>query len=149
MLEAPTRRRHPVAGKFVEEHSMIWDRIVTPATAVACALVTMTVACGGYPPPTQPLADAQAADRSAQELGAANDPAAALHLKLAQEQMANARKLMNDNDNKKAEALLLRAKADAELAISLAKEQKAKGGVAQAAEKANLQTKANEGGAAK
>jgi len=125
---------------------MIWERTLTVAAAVAM----LTAGCGSsYPAPTQPLSDAQAADRSAQELGADADPAAKLHLKLAQEQMANAKKLMADGENKKAEALLLRAKADAELALSLAREQKAKGDVQQATEKATLQTKVIEGGAAK
>ena len=127
---------------------MISDRIVYRSlfAAVAGAAVAFAVGCGGsYPAPTQPLADAEAADRSAQELGANNVPAAQLHLKLAQEQTTNARKLMKDGENKRAEALLLRAKADAELALSLAKEQKAKGEVGQAAEKSNLQNQVIQG----
>ena len=124
---------------------MIWERTVSLA-----AVVMFTAGCGSsYPAPTQPLSDAQAADRSAQELGADADPAAKLALKLAQEQVATAKRLMADGENKKAEALLLRAKADAELAVSLAREQKAKVEVQQASEKAGLQTKAIEGGAAK
>jgi hypothetical protein len=138
--------RHSVAAApLLEEHSMIWERTLSLA-----AVALFAAGCGSsYPAPTQPLSEAQAADRSAQELGADADPAAKLHLKLAQEQMANAKKLMADGENKRAEAMLLRAKADAELALSLAKEQKAKGEVAQATEKAGLQTKIIEGGAAK
>ena len=127
---------------------MISDRIVYRSLfgAVAGAAVAFAVGCGSsFPAPTQPLADAEAADRSAQELGANNVPAAQLHLKLAQEQTTNARKLMKDGENKRAEALLLRAKADAELALSLAKEQKAKGEVGQAAEKSNLQNQVIQG----
>jgi hypothetical protein len=41
--------------------------------------------------------------------------------------------------------MLLRAKADAELALSLAKEEKAKSGVTQAAEKSSLQNQVNQG----
>ena len=52
---------------------------------------------------------------------------------------------MKDGENKRAEAMLLRAKADAELALSLAKEQKAKGEVGQAAEKSNLQNQVIQG----
>lgn len=129
---------------------MISDRIRLSHAcfAVAGAVALMTAACGSsYPAPTQPLADAQAADRSAQELGANQVPAAALHLKLAQEQTETARKLMADGENKRAADMLARAKADAELAVSLAKEQKAKGGVVEATDKANLQDKANQGGA--
>lgn len=127
---------------------MISDRIVYRSLfgAVAGAAVVVAVGCGGsYPAPTQPLADAEAADRSAQELGANNVPAAQLHLKLAQEQTTSARKLMKDGENKRAETMLLRAKADAELALSLAKEQKAKGEVGQAAEKSNLQNQVIQG----
>ena len=127
---------------------MISDRIVYRSLfgAVAGAAFAFAVGCGGsYPAPTQPLADAEAADRSAQELGANNVPAAQLHLKLAQEQTTSARKLMKDGENKRAEAMLLRAKADAELALSLAKEQKAKGEVGQAAEKSNLQNQVIQG----
>ena len=127
---------------------MISDRIVYRSLfgAVAGAAVAFAVGCGSsFPAPTQPLADAEAADRSAQELGANNVPAAQLHLKLAQEQTTNARKLMKDGENKRAEAMLLRAKADAELALSLAKEQKAKGEVGQAAEKSNLQNQVIQG----
>lgn len=127
---------------------MISDRIVHRSLfgAVAGAAVAFAVGCGGsYPAPTQPLADAEAADRSAQELGANSVPAAQLHLKLAQEQTTNARKLMKDGENKRAEAMLLRAKADAELALSLAKEEKAKSGVSQAAEKSNLQNQVIQG----
>jgi len=127
---------------------MISDRIVHRSLfgAVAGAAVAFAVGCGSsYPAPTQPLADVEAADRSAQELGANNVPAAQLHLKLAQEQTTNARQLMKDGENKRAEAMLLRAKADAELALSLAKEQKAKGEVGQAAEKSNLQNQVIQG----
>jgi ParB-like chromosome segregation protein Spo0J len=129
---------------------MISDRIVYPSLfgAVAAAVVAFGVGCGSsYPAPTQPLADAEAADRSAQELGASSVPAAQLHLKLAQEQTNTARQLMKDGENKRAEAMLLRAKADAELALSLAKEEKAKTGVQQAVEKSSLQNQVNQGAA--
>lgn len=97
-------------------------------------------ACGSsYPPPTQPMADAQAADRSARELGAANSPKASLHLKLAKDQMREAVGLMKDGENERAEQLLVRAKADAELAVALAHEQKAKSEVQDVAQKAQQQ----------
>ena len=49
-----------------------------------------------------------------------NVPQAALHLKLAEEQLLAAKALIRDNDNKRAEYVLMRAQADAELAIALA-----------------------------
>jgi len=84
-------------------------------------------ACGGsIPPPTQRLADAQSAERSARELGAERVPAAQLSLKLAQEQIADAKTAMANEENKRAESLLIRAKADAELALAQTRETGAK-----------------------
>lgn len=89
--------------------------------------------CGAsYPAPTQPLADVQAADRSAKELGAQNVPKASLHLQYAEEQTKQAKRLMDDDENQRAAALLVRAKADAELAVALAHEQRAKTAVEEA-----------------
>ncbi len=90
-------------------------------------LVPLMGACGAsIPPPTQRLADAQSATRSARELGANNEPAAQLSLKLADEQISQAQKAIVDGDNKRAESLLVRAKADAELAVAQSRERGAK-----------------------
>jgi hypothetical protein len=83
------------------------------------------------------MASAEAAARSARELGADKDPKAALHLKLAQEQIDQARKLMADNDNHRADFVLQRANADAELSVMLAKESAAVTEAAKAKEKVN------------
>ena len=84
-------------------------------------------ACGAtFPPPTQRMADAQSAERSARELGANNEPKAQLSLKLAQDQISQAERAMTDGDNKRADALLIRAKADAELAVAQAREKVAR-----------------------
>ena len=84
-------------------------------------------ACGAsFPPPTQRMADAQAAERGASELGATDEPLAKLSLKLAQEQIAQAQKAMTDGDNQRADALLIRAKADAELSVAQTREHNAK-----------------------
>jgi hypothetical protein len=80
-------------------------------------------ACGAsLPPPTQRLAEAQSAERSARELGANSEPAAQLSLKLANDQIAQAQRAMLDGDNKRADSLLIRAKADAELAVVQSRE---------------------------
>lgn len=68
------------------------------------------------------LSSSEAAIRSADELGAAQVPQAALHLKLAQEQLAQAKKLNEDGDNERADLVLQRANVDAELAVALVKE---------------------------
>jgi len=88
-------------------------------------LGTLAVAagCASFPPPAQRMADAESAHRSALELGAANQPAAQLHVKLAEEQMVKAKSLMADGENREADSLLIRSKADSELALALAREQ--------------------------
>lgn len=87
----------------------------------------LVLACAGsFPPPTQRLADAQGAERSAREVGANDVPAAQLSLKLSQDQIAQAEKAMADDDNERADALLIRAKVDAELALAQARETGAK-----------------------
>ena len=92
------------------------------------ALVASFVwACGAtFPPPTQRMADAQSAERSARELGANNEPKAQLSLKLAQDQISQAERAMTEGDNERADALLIRAKADAELAVAQAREKVAR-----------------------
>ena len=91
---------------------------------VAALLAT---ACGAsYPVPTQRMADAQSAHRSARELGAEKDPSAQLYLKLAEDQIAKAATMLKDDENRRADFGLIRAKADAELALALAREQKSK-----------------------
>jgi len=90
-------------------------------------LAGLVAACGSsMQPPTDRLASTDAAIRSARELGAQSDPQAALHLKLADEQMAQARTLMKDGDNKRADLVLQRASSDAELAVMMTKERNAK-----------------------
>jgi len=110
--------------------------IVSFAVATATALT----ACGAsVPPPTDRMASAEAATRSARELGAANEPRAALHVKLAEEQIGEARALIKKDDNKRADLVLQRASADAELAVGLVKEQTATAAAAKAKEAVSTQ----------
>lgn len=94
----------------------------------------LLIHCGGAPPPTDQLASSQAAIRAADEVGAKEDPKAALHLKLAQEQLTKAKTLMEDDENEAANMLLLRAEVDAELARSLAKKARSVQAAEEAAE---------------
>ena len=57
--------------------------------------------------------------------GASDDPKAQLHLKLANEQIEKAKKLIQDGDNEEAARVIDRAQADAELALVLAEKAKA------------------------
>lgn len=86
-----------------------------PLSLIACA--------PSYSAPVQRMADAQAAYRAAKEAGAEKDPQALLHLKLAEEQFAKAKTLLDQEENRRADFLLIRSKADAELALAIAEEQ--------------------------
>jgi len=90
--------------------------------ALVSAVATMgTAGCASTPVPNTRVASSEAAIRAAQETGSGNIPQAALHLKLAEEQLQSAKTLIRDNDNKRAEYVLMRAQADAELAIALSR----------------------------
>ncbi|HEY8074566.1 MAG TPA: DUF4398 domain-containing protein [Labilithrix sp.] len=111
--------------------------------AFAIAIAGTMAACGSsFPPPSDRLATAEAAARSARELGADREPKAQLHLKLADEQIDQAKGLMKDGDNKRADLVLQRAGADAELSVMLAKENNAR----QEADKAQDKVKALKAG---
>lgn len=113
---------------------------------LVAAIPLWLLACGGsFPPPTQRLADAQSAERSAREVGANRVPAAQLSLKLSQEQIALAQKAMEDKDNERADALLIRAKMDAEVAIALAREEGAKSEHQEAVDDSAAQAATNKG----
>jgi Domain of unknown function (DUF4398) len=94
--------------------------------ALILAAAPLAWACGSsMPEPKQPLADAESATRSAREVGADSQPNAKLHVKLADEQITKAKAQIADGENERATYILLRARADAELALALAREQKA------------------------
>jgi len=64
--------------------------------------------------------------RAAEVGGAPDNPKAALHLKYARDQIAEAKKLIEEDENETAGALLDRADVDAELALSLARVENAR-----------------------
>jgi hypothetical protein len=114
----------------------------------AFGIAFVTAGCGAsFPPPTQKLADAEAAHRSARELGADRKTTAQLNLKLAGDEIAAAREQMKAGDNKRADFILLRAKADAELALSLAREQDASNETVKAIDTSNAAQNAKANGA--
>jgi Domain of unknown function (DUF4398) len=89
-------------------------------------LLVSLVACGGSGPPTHQLAESNSAVRAAEELGAANTPKAALHLKMARDHLKNAEQLIDDEEYEDASMVLKRAEADADLAVALARESNAR-----------------------
>ena len=113
-------------------------------TLIGTATSLLALGCAGtYPPPTQQLADVQSANRSATELGAQTNPNAQLHLKLAEEQLQQAKTAMANDDNKSANSLLTRAKADAELAVALMRDSNATLEAKKAVDQANAQRSTN------
>lgn len=90
--------------------------------AVCLVVATLAAGCASAPLPAAELKRAQVAVREAAASGAETDPRAALHLKLAQEQLAVAKQLLLDGRNRRARALLQRACADAELAVALTRQ---------------------------
>lgn len=90
------------------------------------AAVLLAGGCASYPAPSDHLASAIAAARGAQTAGAARVPQAALHLKLSEEQIAQARQMIDRGDNLRADYMTLRAYNDAELALALAREDEAR-----------------------
>jgi pyridoxal biosynthesis lyase PdxS len=91
------------------------------------AVALIGAGCASHPAPTDQVASSLAAVRGAEEAGALQVPEAALHVKLAEEQIAQAKQLMTDDeDNQRAEDLAIRAYQDAELAIAIAREDASK-----------------------
>lgn len=83
-------------------------------------------ACASTPIPVDKLSRAQGSVKTAHELNAERDPTAALHLRLAQEQLDRARKAIEDGDNDRASYLLMRAESDADVSVNLARQVAAK-----------------------
>jgi hypothetical protein len=111
--------------------------------SVGGAALLATAGCASGPAPVQRLADAQAAARSAEEVGARTLPRGDLHLRLAFEQIDAARALMRRGDNDRAALVLLRARADAELALGEARQQDARVAAQRAQERVAELTREN------
>ncbi len=90
--------------------------------------------CASIPRPTNELAQSEGALRSAQELGAGQIPQAALEVKLAQDELEQAREQMKGDHNEAARQSLLRSQADSELALALTRQGKADSDARQAQE---------------
>jgi len=109
----------PPTGSADED---LLKKIIASIVLFSCAW-----GCGASVPiPTQRMADAESAERSARELGAGTKSSAQLNLKLADDQIAQAKIAVRDGDDERANLELLRATADAELALALAREEDAK-----------------------
>jgi hypothetical protein len=102
-------------------------RFVIPGGGlVALAAGMLLVACGSSAVPAGKLTNTQASIRAAEAVGATETPNSALYLKMAQDGLAEAKRLMQDGDNEEAALALDKAQADAELSLSYAHEAKAR-----------------------
>src|SRR5215510_12797227 len=84
----------------------------TTMKSLTCSLVAATLTIGGcasHPPPNDHLATAVAAVHGAQVAGAAQVPQASLQLKLAEDQVAQAQKMIKNGDHERADYMTLRA----------------------------------------
>jgi len=81
-----------------------------------------TGACGSSSAQAPSATDAHSAISAAEAVGAQREPQAALHLKLAKDQTAQAEAKIRNGDNHEARLLLDQAKVDAELALVLTRE---------------------------
>jgi hypothetical protein len=149
--KCPLDRRSPRVARFMlitvrnKKRQEVAEEL-TMRTIILSFMATssLVLGCGAsFPPPTQRLADAESAERSAAELGAASQPDAQLHLRLAQEQTAQAKTMMTAGDNARADSLLVRARSDAELAIALSRKQSATVDAQKATEQSNTQRSTN------
>ncbi len=101
------------------------------ANAAAVGLSLAMISIGGalgvgcvtrnYPSPTR-IASSEAAIRSARDLGADRIPDAAVHLELAERQLDQAHRYIDEGDDNNARWMLVRADADAHLALALTRE---------------------------
>ena len=88
------------------------------------SLVVLVALCGcaSAPITLDRLPETEAPMRAAEELGAARVPQAALELKLAQDEVQQAKLFAKDGNKQRADMMMLRAQADAELAVALSRE---------------------------
>jgi outer membrane murein-binding lipoprotein Lpp len=93
--------------------------IMTKYTLLSASLAVVLGGCASYAAPNDHLATSMASLRAAQEVGAERDPQAALHVRLAQEEVNRAKQLIADGDNERADYETMRANADAQLAVML------------------------------
>lgn len=104
---------------------------------LATAISSLGFGCASHPPPSDHMASAIAAVRGAQVAvaQAGQVPEASLQLKLAEEQVSQARQMIEKGENERADYMTLRAYNDAELALALARQHEAQAAAEEASKK--------------
>ena len=91
--------------------------------ASAALLAAALAAVSGCSSPPLRSEGSTSGIRAAEEVGAESVPRASLHLQLAKEELATAKRLSGNGDTEEAASMLMRAEADAELAVALSHEE--------------------------
>jgi hypothetical protein len=121
------------SGNGADAQNNFGERVMTSRMRFALPLgVVLAAACGSSEVPAKQLAESQSAVRAASEVGADHNPQAALHLKMARDQIAKAQALSREGEQEAAEQLLKQAEADAELALALTRAEQAQTGAERA-----------------
>jgi len=97
--------------------------------AATLLFATGMVACGSSAMPPAKVAETQSSISAAAAVGAEQNPQAALHLKMARDQLAEAQSLIDAGKNDAARLVLERADADAQVALIITREAEASAGV--------------------
>lgn len=95
-------------------------------TMVSTSALLAFSACASAPIAPERLASSEAAIQSADAVGAGKLPQAALYLRLAEEELAQAQQFAKAGDKKRAALFLDRSNADAALALALVRQDEAK-----------------------
>ena len=90
--------------------------------ATCLAALMLAVGCASTPPPTERMTTAQASVKASRTLGAENVPRADLHLRIAEDELAKAKRLIDDDEMELADLMLQRANADAQLSLAYTRE---------------------------
>lgn len=99
----------------------------TPRTFhVLAGAALLSGGCAGANFNQQRMIDTQATVAAVEELDEAEDPEVSLHLKYARDQLAAARRLIDEGEDEDANRMLERAHADAELALAMARTERSR-----------------------
>ena len=93
---------------------------------VALAAVIGSGGCAASNFNQQRMVDTQATVAAVEELDEAEDPEVSLHLKYARDQLAAARRLVDEGEGDEANRMLERAHADAQLALAMARTERSR-----------------------
>lgn len=102
------------------------NTITQRAFPVLATAALLAGGCAGANFNQQRMVDTQATVAAVEELDEVEDPEVSLHLKYARDQLAAARRLIDEGDDEEANRMLDRAHADAQLALAMARTERSR-----------------------